>query len=356
VKTFKCDACQQVVFFESVKCTSCGHALAYLPDQAVVSALEPEREAPGDGVWRALAPSASGGRYRLCENSLKYEVCNWAVPVDENNPLCRACRLNHLIPNLADPKAKEEWHRLEQAKRHLLYTLMGLGLPVETKAENPERGLAFDFLKDGAESKVFTGHNDGLITINIAEADDPFREKMRAQLGENYRTVLGHFRHESGHYYWERLVAESPKLAAFRQLFGDERESYEAAQKRHYNEGPPLRWWDRFVSAYASMHPWEDWAETWAHYLHMVDGLHTARAYGLSLRPPPSGANAQPRLQARALDLDSFDDLIKGWIPLTLALNSMNRSFGTTDCYPFVLTDAAIQKLRFVHDLIQDHQ
>jgi len=351
---FRCDSCEQVVFFESVKCTRCGHALAFLPDSNVVSALEPEGDS-GGGRWRALSAAAAGRSYRFCRNSTEHEVCNWAVSVDDGDDYCRSCRLNHMIPNLANAGAKEAWHRMEIAKRRLLYTLLGLGLPVETKAENPERGLAFDFLADGADSKVFTGHDEGLITINLAEADDPFREKMRVYLGETYRTVLGHFRHESGHYYWERLVAGGAHLRRFRALFGDEREDYAWAQERHYQRGAPDGWWDRYVSAYATMHPWEDWAETWAHYLHIVDGLQTARAHGLSLRPTPADGAPGPSLTARRLDLHSFDDLMNGWIPVTVALNSMNRSFGTPDPYPFVLAPAATEKLRFVHGVVEAH-
>jgi hypothetical protein len=349
---FTCDSCEQVVFFESVKCTRCGHALAFLPDSYVVSALEPEAES-GSRRWRALSAAAAGQSYRFCRNSTEHEVCNWAVSGDDDDDYCRSCRLNHLIPNLANAGAKQAWHRMEIAKRRLLYTLLGLGLPVETKSENPERGLAFDFLADGADSKVFTGHDEGLITINLAEADDPFREKMRVHLGEAYRTLLGHFRHESGHHYWERLVAGGTDLFRFRALFGDERQDYEQARERHYNQGAPDGWWDRHVSAYATMHPWEDWAETWAHYLHIVDGLQTARAHGLSVRP--SRRLPGLSLTARRLDLHSFDDLINGWIPLTVALNSINRSFGTPDPYPFVLAPAAIEKLRFVHGVVEAH-
>jgi hypothetical protein len=352
MKIFRCDGCEQTVFFESVRCTRCGHTLAFLPDRAVVAALERHGGNGKESSWRPLSSDSGGGPYRMCRNSLDYAVCNWAVGVNDENQYCVSCRLNHLIPNLAGGHV-EEWHRMELAKRRLIYTLLGLGLPLETKAENPARGLAFDFLEDGGDGKVFTGHSEGLITINIAEADNPFREKMREQLGETYRTLLGHFRHESGHYYWERLVEGSSELDAFRQVFGDERASYDEACKRHYKDGPPPNWWEKFVSGYASMHPWEDWAETWAHYLHMVDGLETARAYGLSLRPTASGGAPEPSLAVRRLDIHSFDDLIEGWIPLTLALNSMNRSFGTNDCYPFVLTPAAIDKLRFVHGVVE---
>jgi hypothetical protein len=349
MKIFKCGSCDQVVYFESFVCTRCNHTLAFLPNHGVIGALEPA----GDNLWTAVAPHA-GEHYRLCRNYTEEAVCNWAIHADESEEYCLSCRLNHALPPTSDPETKREWQQLETAKRRLLYTLTQLELPIENKKQNPETGLAFDFLKDDddGDPSVFTGHSEGVITINIAEADDPFREKMREQMGEAYRTVLGHFRHESGHYYWERLIANSPHLETFRELFGDEQQDYNEARKRYYAEGPPPEWWENYVSSYASMHPWEDWAETWAHYLHMVDGLETARAHGLSLQPPQASAETLA-LSTRRLNLHSFDDLVKSWIPLTLSLNSMNRSFGAKDCYPFVLTPKTIDKLHFVHDVIE---
>jgi hypothetical protein len=340
MKLFSC-VCQQLVFFESVTCTRCGRALAFLPDRQEVAALERE----GDR-WRLPGEPA---RYRLCRNYAEQAVCNWAVPDEESSEYCRSCRLDQVIPNLAHPGAKEAWHRLEIAKRRLLYTLIDLGLPLESKSEDPSHGLAFQFLEDDAEgNKVSTGHDRGVITINVAEADDPFREKMRVQMGEAYRTLLGHFRHESGHHYWERLIEGSHRLDVFRERFGDERADYGEARQRYYDAGPPPDWDAHFVSAYASMHPWEDWAETWAHYLHMTDTLETARAYGVVVRP----AAGTPSVLTRHLDLHDFEDLIAGWFPLTMALNSLNRSMGLPDIYPFVLSETAIAKLRFVHVVI----
>jgi len=344
-----------MVFFENVTCTKCGHALGFAPERGVMCALDPEPP-----LWRAVSHE-DGPRYRLCRNQIEHGVCNWLVPDSDSEDYCQACRLNHIIPNLASPDAKPAWHRLEVAKRRLLYTLFALGLPVESKLANPERGFQFEFLQDSSSPDgphVYTGHSEGVITINIAEADDPFREKMRLQLGETYRTVLGHFRHEIGHYYWDRLIKDSPRLPEFRELFGDEREDYAAALKRHYANGLPADWPERFVSGYASMHPWEDWAESWAHYLHIVDTLETARAFSLSLRPvkteaPPA---SDLTLAARRLDLSSFEELITGWTPLTIALNALNRSMGMNDVYPFVLHDRAVEKLRFVHDTIAEQQ
>ncbi len=362
MKLFACQRCHQILFFESVVCTRCGATLAYLEDRALVAAIEPvdPKVPPGpERTWKPLAPAATPGQgaatYRLCKNSVDYEVCNWAVPEPEaaESPFCLPCRLNHVIPDLSDAAAKAAWRRLEVAKRRVIYTLLQLRLPVEPRGPEYPHGLGFDFLKEGnGTPKVFTGHSDGLITINIAEADDPFREKMRVQMGESYRTVLGHFRHEIGHYYWDRLIQDSTFLDAFRDKFGDERASYDEARQRHYDNGPPADWGTRYVSAYASMHPWEDWAETWAHYLHMVDTLQTARAYGLELRPSPVAEPPAPKVAARRLDLNDFDELLDGWVPVTMAMNSLNRSMGTADSYPFILSDVAIDKLRFVHQVV----
>jgi hypothetical protein len=349
MKLFSCSSCSSVAFFENVRCTRCGSVLAYLPDQAAIGALTPDA-----GSFVSMLPSAQGRRYHLCQNSVDHGVCNWAVLLDDGSPYCRGCRLNKIIPDLSHPGALTAWARIEQAKKRLLYTLLQLGLPVESREERPD-GLVFSF-KESAGSSVLTGHDNGHITLNIAEADNPGRERLREQLGETYRTILGHFRHEIGHYYWDRLIRDSREIDAFRELFGDETTDYVAARDRHYEQGPPADWPLSSVSAYATMHPWEDWAETWAHYLHIVDTLETARSYGIALRPKLEGLREVPgdlRLKSRRLDFDDFEDLVAGWIPLTLALNSLNRGMGLPDLYPFVLSERAIQKLRFVHDVVE---
>jgi len=348
MKIFTCFACGQTLYFENTTCGQCGHALAFLPDRGVLAAVE----AAGDGALAPVDPKLAGPSYRPCGNQVDHAACNWAVPAAEAQRFCASCRLNEMIPNLADPKAKEAWLKLERAKRRLLYTLMGLGLPVEPRGAD-SAGLAFSFKQDepGAE-KVFTGHSDGLITINIAEADAPFREKTRQEMGEAYRTILGHFRHEIGHYYWDRLIQGSAHAPRFQKLFGDPGADYGAALQRHYDQGPPADWPSRFVSSYASMHPWEDWAESWAHLLHMMDTLETARSFGLALQPKPVGGRPEPPLSIRRVDVEHFDDLIAAWVPMTLALNALNRSMGLPDLYPFVLSQPAIDKLRFVHEVI----
>jgi hypothetical protein len=352
MKIFSCSTCGQIVFFENVRCTKCGAALAYLPDQSTMGAM-----VSGEGPLTSTLPSARGQRYRLCQNSIEHGVCNWAVPLEDDSVFCRGCRLNSIIPDLSHTGALQAWGRIEHAKKRLLYTLLQLGLPVESHQQRPG-GLVFSFLENDAQapSPILTGHDDGHITLNIAEADNPGREKLREQLGETYRTLLGHFRHEIGHYYWDVLIRDTRELTPFRNLFGDPSKDYDTELRRHYQQGPPPDWQTGFVSTYATMHPWEDWAETWAHYLHIVDTLGTARSYGMALRPEPVGVPAVPRaltFTARRLDFDDFEDLIKGWFPLTFALNSLNRGMGLLDLYPFVLSSRAIAKLRFVHDVIE---
>jgi hypothetical protein len=228
---------------------------------------------------------------------------------------------------------------------------MQLRCPIESRMQNPEGGLAYEFLSDAdADSPVLTGHAHGVVTVNIAEANDAERERRRQQMGEPYRTLLGHFRHEVGHYYWERLVRHGRRLEDFRYLFGDERADYVAALETHYQRGPPADWALNFVSAYATSHPWEDWAESWAHYLHMSDMLETAAECGLSLMPQRRDEPVLPR--ARSGAEEPFERLIFGWFPLTYILNNLNRSMGLADGYPFVLSTPAIVKLRFVHDTI----
>jgi len=283
-----------------------------------------------------------GKPFRPCRNYEAEKVCNWMIPAGDASPYCRSCRLTRVIPDLTDPHNRERWQRVELAKRRMLVTLFELELPVIGRDENAATGLAFEFRADspGGEGAVMTGHDDGVITLNVAEADDDERERRRLQLHEPYRTLLGHFRHEIGHYYWDVLVRDSARLEDWRRLFGDETADYAAALQHHYEQGPPPDWQQHFVSTYASSHPWEDWAETWAHYLHMIDTLDTAAASGIAVDLQGSPARAD------------FDLLVKDWFELTCVLNNLNRSMGLQDAYPFVLSTPALDKLRFVHELV----
>jgi hypothetical protein len=347
-----------VLFFENSRCTTCKRRVGYCAEAVMLVALpEAPPRAQGGAESDAatpveVAPSA-GKRERFvpCKNYIEHDTCNWLVRESDGQPYCLSCRLTEIIPDLSDPKNRQAWAEVESAKRRLLYTLRALRLPTLTKLQDPQAGLAFRFLRASEQEPVTTGHADGLITLNVAEADAAYRENMREKLGEAYRTVLGHLRHEIGHFYWDRLVKDSAPLEAYRQLFGDERASYEEAITRHYGEGPPQDWAESFISAYATMHPWEDWAETWAHYLHMVDTLETAKAHGLTVRVPGT-VRGSARVSTDELTLADFDALMEGWQAVTVALNSLSRSMGMKDVYPFVVSQPVRDKLRFVHDVI----
>ncbi len=348
MKLFHCDHCGALVFFDNVQCVKCGRPLAFLPDVGAMSSLEPI----DDAHWRS--PLRADSAYRLCSNYVQQHVCNWAVAADDTEGLCVSCRLTTVIPDLSHSEQHTRWFKLELAKRRLVYSLLSLNLPLAPKSADSERGLAFEFKAPSPEPEsepVLTGHAEGVITINLEEADDAEREKRRQQLHEPYRTVLGHMRHEIGHYYWDLLCASGDTLHAWRQLFGDERQDYADALARHYEQGPPADWQERFVSAYCSSHPWEDWAETWAHYLHMTDALETAAACGVMLKPARSD---EPSLAARPYAHADFDRMVADWYPLTYMLNNLNRGLGLVDAYPFVLSAPAIEKLRFVHELIRN--
>jgi hypothetical protein len=339
MQLFKCTNCSQPIYFENIFCGNCGCSLGFL-----VESMRPVALFPGDP-------------YQYCANH-GYDACNWLVPLNSSNRFCRACELNRTIPDLSNPDYLMRWKKLETAKHRLVYSLLQMQLPLVSKTIDQEKGLAFDFVADlsaAPNKKILTGHDQGLITINIAEADDIERELARRSMQEVYRTLLGHFRHEIGHYYWERLIDGTNNINAFRKLFGDEQTDYEEALKKYYQSGAPADWGQHFISAYASSHPWEDWAETWAHYMHIVDTLETAYSFGLSVDPlvARSLKALKEDIKADPYDIRDFETIIKYWLPLTFAMNSLNRSMGLSDIYPFVISNQVKEKMKFIHQVIQ---
>ena len=352
--SYRCQ-CGRPVFFRNSLCLACKTPLGYEPGSGQVRALRAGLDA---NTWR-LNGESDERLWRRCANFDSAAGCNWLVPAEETEKLCRSCRLNRTIPNLDEPGNAQWWRVVENAKRRLVAQLIGLGLPLASKvSEDPERGVMFDFLRSPKEgTAVLTGHTNGLITLNIEEADDALREKIRQQLREPYRTLLGHFRHEIGHYYWERLIAGTPWHEKFRDLFGDERQDYGAALKRNYEQGPPADWADRHISSYASVHPWEDWAECWAHYLHVVDSLDTALGFGL--RGEDVEAAVEPFSVNDLYDPNAPDArqvvlLINSWVQLTTVLNELARSMGQHDFYPFVLSRPVLTKLHFIQMVVKE--
>ena len=352
--TYRCQ-CHRPIFFRNSECLACKAPLGYEPDLAEVRALLPGEK---EGTWRLQGEPTDTPTFRRCGNFNSPAGCNWLVPAEHPSDLCISCRLNRTIPDLSDPDNCRYWRSIENAKRRLVAQLLAVGLPVRSKVEeDPERGVMFDFLRSPPGGpRVMTSHGNGLITLNIEEADDSVREKTRYEMHEPYRTLLGHFRHEIGHYYWDRLVADTPWHEKFRELFGDEREDYGAALRRNYENGPPADWPDRHISAYASVHPWEDWAECWAHYLHLVDSLDTALGFGLSgddIEGDTEPFKLEDLYDPSDQDAQRVLSLVNSWLELVTALNEMSRSMGQQDFYPFVMSRPVLRKLHFIQLVVK---
>ena len=347
MQLFKCQVCAQLLYFENSRCEKCSHVLGYEPAQNRLLALEAQ-----DTIWKAA--NNSDARYKFCSNAT-YGVCNWLIEAASPETFCRACRHNGIIPDLSQPQNVANWQKIEIAKHRLFYTLLRLDLPLQTRAESPE-GLIFNFLADqpGAQSApVMTGHDSGLVTMSLAEADDVERERRRSLMGEPYRTLLGHFRHEVGHYFWDRLVRDTGAEDECRAVFGDHTANYEEALQIYYSQGAPADWQTNFVSAYATSHPWEDFAETFAHYLHIMDTLEMARAFSLHVEPRIDGSGElEANIDFNPYRMKDFTNIVDNWLPMSFALNSINRCMGQPDFYPFILSPPAIAKLQYVHDLV----
>jgi hypothetical protein len=342
MQRFTCD-CDNVLFFNSSKCLKCGGKVGYDPARGAMFRLDP------------------GGPMKLCDNGIKHGVCNWLLSADDKETLCQACRMNRTIPDLRTGRNLTLWGRMEMAKRRLLYTLLRLGIALPSKIESPTSGLAFDIISTVSNPNVTTGHLNGVITVNLEEADDTYRQINRQQLGENSRTLLGHFRHESAHYLWQRYLSELPwdhsQRLDFRERFGEEWLDYATALSTHYECGAPSGWERNFITAYAASHPWEDWAETWAHYLQIVDGLETCESLGIQVKHLalplvmlPGEAGTLPSVLPQSGTADGeFLAWLQRWMCLSTVLNEISHSLGEQALYPFVISVRVAQKLRLAH-------
>ncbi|WP_303831651.1 zinc-binding metallopeptidase family protein [Asticcacaulis taihuensis] len=347
MRDFSCAACGNTTYFENRNCLKCGAKLGFVTETQTLEALAPA----GGNAWTLV--SGASPAFRFCANA-RSDVCNWLVDAGSSDRFCKACRHNRLVPNPALPQTLAHWRAIGAAQRHLFYSFLRWNLPAPTRQEDPDGGLLFDFLEDtrlsdGTLEKPMTGHDDGLITIRAAEADDAERETLRAQMHEPYRTMLGHFRHECGHFIWNQMVRDGGLIAECRAVFGDDSQDYGEALQRYYRQGPPANWQNQFISEYASSHPWEDFAETFAHCLHIIDTLEMARSHMMRL----SVCGEAPReIAVDPYAESSFETLANLWVPLSITLNSLHHSMGERPLYPFILTPVVRTKLSFVHRII----
>ncbi|RAI95193.1 zinc-binding metallopeptidase family protein [Algoriphagus yeomjeoni] len=346
MKIFECGNCAHPLYFENDSCEKCGHLAGYHDESLKMLTFEP--------ATSSLISDRNGKAYKYCQNK-EYGVCNWLIPASEENHFCNACALNRTIPDLSDQSNFPKWQKLEIAKHRLVYQLQRLGLAILPKENHPEIGLSFDFISKQNDPQIMTGHAAGLITILLSEADSVFREKMRKQMAEPYRTLIGHFRHEVGHYFWDRLVATNQGFSnEFRNIFGDESADYGKSLKKHYQNGAPENWQNNFISEYATSHPWEDWAETWAHYLHIMDMTETGYYFGMSVEPIIKDKSLNGSVKFDPYEVKDFISIYKTWAPMSFAINSINRSMGIPDAYPFVVSAAVVEKMKFIHKLLFD--
>lgn len=325
MRAFKCRVCSSPLVIDDMECSVCHTVTGY-------SRLEGDMVPVVEGAYL----DAGGARWFRCRNR-ELSGCNWLVPYEGEQ--CFSCDLTRTRPPDVDLEGLALYPVAEAAKRHLVAELDRIGLPIVTRADDADAGLCFDLLSSVNE-KITMGHVNGVVTIDLAEGDDVVRVRMQREFGEPFRTMLGHFRHEIGHYYEMHLVHADDVVARTRELFGDETVDYQAAIDRHYREGPPRGWESSYISSYATMHPFEDFAETFAHFLHIRDAVDTANNFGLISDDD---------------DTVLFGDLVRDtWIPLSTALNQINRSMGRRPLYPFRLPDRVIEKLDFVAKLAAD--
>ena len=320
MRVYTCPACNEPVYFRNLGC-SCGAELSYDPEQ--------DRFVQG-AAW--------------CSNRQKI-ACNWIA--EDKDGHCRSCSMTEIIPDAFRDNNVSLWSDAEFAKRWVLSNLSRWGWFTNNDAgARPRFHLLSEDTRKG-EKPVIMGHADGLITINVIEADPVERERRRDDLSERLRTMNAHFRHEIAHFLQLRLSEDDTFLKEFRALFGDETADYGEALKAYYANGAPPDFEQRHVTRYASSHPHEDWAETAAHVMHLTDIVDSAAASGLQRGDRPTfGYDAYAEPDAEALISQAVD--------LGLALNRVNRSMGLQDLYPFVISPLARQKMVFTHGAISN--
>src|SRR5215207_378700 len=332
-----CQRCGHRLAFSAQRCDVCSSEIGYVPQLRGLRSLTPPDgagvyDAEGDRLWRCL--NAAWG-------------CNWMLSAGSDTEWCRSCRLTRGRPDLARVDAVAAWVAAEAAKRQLVHQLDKLELPIVARSADAPDGLAFD-LVDVPGHAVVTGHLDGVVTLDLAETDDRYRDDLRRTLCEPFRTVIGHLRHEVAHYYWPRLVGQTNEVGGFRRLFGDERDDYRQAMDRYYAGGAPAWSADQHITPYAASHPFEDWAETFAHYLHIIYAAETAIAH----RFMPDGADVTIE---QLVEMPDFAGAVATWRQISAAVNDISESLGNAAVYPLDPVGVVVDKLNFVHRQVTAH-
>ena len=280
-----------------------------------------------------LTGVVDAGQFRLCAN-LHVARCNWLVPAGDPQ---RALPVVLADPDPAGrrrPARSPAFAEAEAAKRRLVVELIELEPADQRPDADPERGLTFDLLSSGSE-QVITGHDDGVITLDLAEGDDVHREQLRISMDEPYRTLLGHFRHEIGHYFFFVLAETGPARAEFESLFGDPDLDYQDGARPALLAGRAGR-----VGSRTTCPPTPP-------CIPPRTGPRPSRTTCTSAtRSTPQRLSASPRPappRPPAGRDAGFDRMIELWLPLAWSLNMINRSMGHQDLYPFVLPTRAGQ-------------
>lgn len=328
----RCPQCDHRVFLDDLHCLNCGAELVYEPmvggfALAVCPCLHRDERQCN---WAAAADDAPAA------DTVTAPVGSTGPADDAPAAACRqpcaACR--RITVSVQAAETPELVAAFCAAIRRTLRRLHD-GFGIDERRIDPP--LRFALERSVSDWAVTIGHTDGLITLDVAEADPLHRESQRTALGEPYRTPLGHVRHEVGHWVWAAAVAPCPgALDEFRSRFGDEQVDYQAALSEHYQQDDDGSWRQDWISRYAAAHPWEDFAESTAHVLHLDDVLHTA-AVG-RLAPAAEG---------------SFTARYTAWTELVVELNEVTRAMGEDDLYPFAPPPAAVDKMHLAERLLR---
>ena len=347
MRLFACDHCGNTIYFENVVCEYCGHQLGYLPRHNALVALVED-----GGLWSTR--SFPDDSYVFCVNA-KDGACNWLITAEPDGDIfCVACRHDLTIPPLDDPVSLKRWQAIQRAKKRLFYSLLRLGMPLETRGENHACGLGFRF-PTGIPAKsdgVSGGHGSGVITIALTEADDVDGEARRAATEQPHRTMLERFRQEIGRYYWDLLIAGTPRLKRFAKAFGGAGQDrmLQTPHAPRSPQGPPRGQ----IRAYSTAHPRESFAESFAHYCHITDAVEVAAAFGVQSRPGRHGDKSAPAAPFDPYASGTIEQLLENWTSVTSLLDNFNWSMGHPDAFPFVLSPEVIERLGFIHELVHE--